>query len=94
MWNCGIGLYTQRITSVFTVFTSVFQNLQNKLTGIQNLPKFAVEAYKTNMLIWEWFMTSSMKAAIHLDARHTENLEVSKNSEFEDIESLSISQRN
>ena len=71
MWNCCIGLYTERITSVFTVFTSVFQNLQNKLTGKQNLPKFAVQAYKTNMLIREWFLTSSIKAAIHLDARHT-----------------------
>ena len=29
-----------------------------------------------------------MKAAIHLDLRHTDNLEVCKNSEFEDIESL------
>ena len=35
-------------------------------------------------------MTSSRKAAIHLGPRHTENLDVSKNSEIEDIESLFI----
>ena len=29
--------------------TKVFQNLQEQLAGIQNLPKFAMEAHKTNM---------------------------------------------
>ena len=47
-----------------------------------------MEAYKTNMLMWGLFMASSMKAAIHLGPRHTDNFEVYKNSEFEDIESL------
>ena len=49
--------------------TKVFQNLQEKLAGIQNLPKF------------------SMWVIVH-GIRDTQNLEVSKNSEFEDIESL------
>ena len=27
---------------------------------------FSIQAYKTNVLIWRMFVTSSMKAAIHL----------------------------
>ena len=33
----------------------VFYNLQNKLAEVQNLPEFAMEAYKTDMLMWSWF---------------------------------------
>ena len=74
--------------------TKVFQNLQNKLAGVQNLPKFAVEAYETNMSFWGWFMTSSMKAAIHLEPRHNEHLEVSKIQNLKILKVYSLSQRN
>ena len=50
--------------------TKVFPNLQKKLAGVPNQPKFAMGAYETNMLIWTWFMTSSRKAVIHLEPRH------------------------
>ena len=49
---------------------------------------FTVEAYKTNVLIWRMFMTSSMKAAIHLGPNHVSNSEIYKNTKFEDIESV------
>ena len=32
----------------------VFYNLRNKLAEVKNLPEFAMEAYKTNMLILEF----------------------------------------
>ena len=38
--------------------------------------------------MWGLFMTSSMNAVIHLEPRHAENLEVHKNSRFEEIQSL------
>ena len=47
----------------------VFYNLQNKLAEVQNLPEFAMEAYKTDMLMWSWFLISSMTAAIHLNVQ-------------------------
>ena len=47
----------------------VFQNLQNKLAGVQNLPKFAMEANETNILMWRWFVVSSMKAVVHVDPK-------------------------
>ena len=48
----------------------------------------AMEADKTNISIWTLFMASSMQAALHMDPSFTENLEVLKNSEFENIASL------
>ena len=62
--------------------TKVFQNLQDKLGGAQNLSNCAMEAYRTNMLLWRLFMSLSMKAAIHLDPSQTGNLEVYRNSKF------------
>ena len=47
-----------------------------------------MEALKTNVLIWRMFMSSSMKAAIHLGPNCLANLEVYKNTNFEDIQSL------
>ena len=32
----------------------VFYNLRNKLAEVKNLPEFAMEAYKTNVLILEF----------------------------------------
>ena len=74
--------------------TKVFQNLENKLAKVQNQPKFAVEAYETNMLRWRWFMTSSMKAATHLELRHNEHFEVSKIQNSWILKVCSLSQRN
>ena len=45
-------------------------------------------AVKTNVLIWVMFMVSSMKAAIHLGPNYLANLEVYKNTNFEEIQSL------
>ena len=53
-----------------------------------------MEALKTNVLIWGMFMSSSMKAAIHLGPNCLANLEVYKNTNFEDIQSFfSITQK-
>ena len=39
---------------------------------------FSMQAYKTNELMWRMFMTSSMKAAIHLGPNYVSNSEVYK----------------
>ena len=46
--NSNLELCNMEITNN-EYMTKVFQNLQEKLAGIQNLPKFAMEAHKTNM---------------------------------------------
>ena len=51
-------------------------------------PTFAREAMKTNVLMWGSFMSSSLKAAIHRGPNYLANLEVYKNTNFEDIQSL------
>ena len=43
---------------------------------------------KTNVLMWGLFMSSSMKAAVHLGPMYTENLVVYKNTNFEEIQNL------
>ena len=46
--NSNLELCNMKITNNDHM-TKVFQNLQEKLAGIQNLPKFAMGAQKTNM---------------------------------------------
>ena len=48
---------------------------------------FALETFKTNVLMWRKFRSSSMKAAIHLGPNYLSNLEVYKNTNFEEINS-------
>ena len=49
---------------------------------------FSMEAYQTNVLVWRKFMTSSMKAAIHLGPNYVSNSEICKKTKFEEIESV------
>ena len=56
--------------------TKMFQFLRKK-SGITEA--YSMEALKTNVLIWSMFMSSSMKAAIHLGQNYLANLEVYKN---------------
>ena len=69
--------------------TKVFHFLHKKLGTT-----FALETSKTNVLIWGMFMSSSMKAAIHIGEIYLANLEVYKNTNFEEIQSsFSITQK-
>ena len=47
-----------------------------------------VEALKTNVLIWASFVVASMKAAVHLGPNYVENLEVFRNTNFEELQNL------
>ena len=54
--------------------SKVFQILQQKFGATQELPKCAMEACKTNILMSVLIMSSPMKAAIHVDPSYTDNL--------------------
>ena len=60
-----------------SVLDEGFQHLQKKLRITPGHSTFAIEATKTNVLIWGLFISSSMKAATNL---------VCKNTNFEEIQ--------
>ena len=66
--------------------SKMFRCLQKKLGMSAINAKFTMDAYKTSELTWRVFMTSSMKAAIHLGPNFKSNSEIYKNTQFEDIE--------
>ena len=68
--------------------TKIFHFFQKKLGTTEGYSTISVDALKTNVLIWSMFMSSSMKAAIHLWPNCLANLEVYKNTNFEEIQSL------
>ena len=47
-----------------------------------------MDSYQNKVLAWRMFMTSSMKAAIHLGQDFLENSEIYKNTKFENIENV------
>ena len=84
----SISTSTRRLVRAATPRTA-FQNV--KYTNHQYMTKifqflagystFSMEVLKTNVLTWRMFMSSSMKAAIHLGPNYLANLEVYKNTE-------------
>ena len=67
----------------------VFLNLQNKY-GITSVSStFEVEPMKTDLMMWGGsFMSSSMKAVIHLRQNYTENMAAFKNTDIEESQDL------
>ena len=68
--------------------SKIFQFLRKKLGMSGTKATFSMEAYKTNVLTLGVFMSSSMKAAIHLGPNYVSNSEIYKNTKFEEIENL------
>ena len=69
-------------------YTSRHIFLQKKLGITAGYSTFAFEALKTNVMVWRMFMSSSMQAAIHLGPNYLTNLEVNKNTNFDETHSL------
>ena len=59
----------------YQYLSKVFQFLQRKFGIKTGYATFGIEATKTNILIWVFFISSSLTAAIHLGLNHEENLE-------------------
>ena len=68
--------------------TKVFHFLQKKFGFTAGYSTFALEALKTNVLISGMFMSSSIKAAVHLEPNYLANLDNDKNTNVEEIQSL------
>ena len=73
----------------YQCMSQIFQFQQGRLGMSSSDAAFSMQAYKTNVLIWWMFMSSSMKAAIHLGPNYLANSEIYKNTKFEEIESSS-----
>ena len=63
----------------------VFTNLRQKFNLAEEAP---VLDLKTNVLIWGLCMSTTMKAAVHVGPNYTENLEIRKNTNFEELKNL------
>ena len=66
----------------------VFKNVRKKLNLAEVAPALGVEALKTNVLIWGLLMSTTTKAAVHLGPNYVENLEVFRNTNFEELQNL------
>ena len=70
--------------------SKIFECLRKKLgMSAVNAP-FSMEAYQTYVFMWWIFLTSSMKAAIHLGPNYLADSEIYKNTKCEETESLFI----
>ena len=66
----------------------VSKKVRKILNFAEEAPVLGVEALKTNVLMWRLFMSTTMKAAIHLGPNYVENLEVFRNTNFEELQNL------
>ena len=64
------------------------KNLRGKLNLAGDAPVVGIEALKTNVLLRGLFMSTTMKAAIHLGPNYVANLEVFRNTNFEELQNL------
>ena len=66
----------------------VVQNMKDRLGHNESVWEMCMDLEKIHISIWTRFMASSMKAALHMDPSYEKNLEIFKNSEFENIRGL------
>ena len=67
---------------------TVVQNVKDRLGHNETVPEVSMNCEKMHISIWTLFKASSMQAALHMDQNYAKNLEIFKNSEFENVESL------
>ena len=70
----------------FIVVDSSAQTLSH--VSLSSSSEISMDNEKMHIPIWTLSMASSMQAALHMDPYYAKNLEIFKNSEFENIESL------
>ena len=66
----------------------VVQNIKDQLRHDKSISEISTNSEKMHISIWTRFLASSMQAALHMDPSHEKNLELIKNSEFENIKGL------
>ena len=66
----------------------VVQNMKDRLRHDESVSEISMNFEKMDISIWTRFVASSMQAALHMDPSYKENVEIIKNSEFENIKGL------
>ena len=77
-----------------SIWPRIFQCSQKKLGQSSIGATFSIEPYKTNVMICGLFMTSSMKAAIHLGPDFQQNSEIYKTQDSRTLRMCSTSLKN
>ena len=68
------------------IWTRVGRQTFNALSS--STSEISIDSEKMHIPMWTLSMASSMQAALYMDPNYAKNLEIFKNSEFENIESL------
>ena len=76
-----------KITDINYV-SKIFQFLMKKLGVPEGQESFATEAYKNNIMMWGLFVSSTMKAAIHLGLNYEKNFEILRCRNFDNVGNL------
>ena len=76
-----------KITDINHV-SKIVRFLMKKLGVPEGQESFATEAYKHNIMMWGLFVSSTMKAAIHLGLNYEKNIEILKYRNFEKVGNL------
>ena len=76
-----------KITDIYYV-TKIFRLLIKKLGVPEGQESFATGAYKNNIMMWGLFVSSTMKAAIHLGLNYEKNIEILECRNFENVGNL------
>ena len=66
----------------------VVQNIKDRLRHDESISEISINSEKMHLSMWMRLMASSMQAALHMDPSSENNLELFKNSEFENIKGL------
>ena len=94
VWSCEernekSGWYSFQHASGNREYTrKVVQNITNQLRHDECILEISINSEKMHISICTRFMASSMQAALHMDPSNEKNLELFKNSEFENINGL------
>ena len=82
----GQGWHSTKCTSpTIDTLEQVFKNLLQKLNLAEEAPTLDLKA---NVLIWKLFMSTKMKASVHLGPNYNEILKVYRNTDFEELNNL------
>ena len=85
--------YCNMKITYYSYLSKVFTFLQQKLVVQKGCETFGIQASKTNKMMLGMFLSSSMRAAVHLHLNYEENLETYKLMDFEHIQSLFSSRK-
>ena len=66
----------------------VVQNMKDRLGHDESVSEISMDSGKMHISIWTRYMASSWQAALHMDPSYGMNLEIFKNSEFENMKGL------